>query len=335
MKNRSNQGRAYLSPTQHGCGGLDYGLLPSAHAALLGALDHGPQAVALFDPDDRLAYGNGAFRSAWNVEDGSHPTFAAIMQSCYEEGVGAIIQTDDINTWIAAAILRRRTGQDFRAFAVDFFDGRWFWLTEKRLDDGWILFIGQDITALKHSEQTLRAARDIAVKAAVTDPLTQLDNRRGALQQLSSLLAKEANFYLAMIDIDEFKRINDEFGHATGDAVLNSVACELRQLEASGCLVGRLAGDEFSVISPHDCTKAHFAGLLEDFAKSVGKLQDLNGYNIPVTMSVGISQSYTDGATIEALLATADAAMYEVKRNGRSAIRFFESWMRLGPREAA
>ncbi|BDA83620.1 GGDEF domain-containing protein [Aureimonas sp. SA4125] len=313
----------------------DCGRSPLAQAALLSALDSGPQAVALFDPDDRLAYGNEAFCSGWSVESHANLSFSSIMRNCHERGVGAVVDTDDFETWIATAMDRRRTGPDFRAFEVDFFDGRWFWITERRLPDGWILLIGQDITALKHNEQTLRAARDVAVKASITDSLTQLNNRRGAIQQVDALLLSQTDFYLAMIDIDEFKRFNDDFGHATGDAVLISVARELRRMESLGCRVGRLSGDEFSIVSPPRSSKDDFAQLLKDFADAAGSSPYSGSHGFDVTLSVGVSRSFADGATVEELLASADAAMYEVKRNGRSAIRFFESWMRVSPIQAA
>lgn len=323
MSSTSEPEFPFLTQTQSSCGGAGHHVFPPACEALLSALDKGPQAVALFDPTDLLTYGNGAFRSAWSVESDGHPSFASIMRSCYNRGVGAIVETNDIEAWITAAIRRRRTGQDFRAFEVDFFDGRWFWITEKRLADDWILFIGQDITPLKNNEQTLRAARDVAVKASLTDPLTQLSNRRHALQQLHMLYMAKANFYLAMIDIDHFKRINDEYGHATGDAVLVSVSRELQRLEASGCKVARLSGDEFSIISPRDISEAEFSYILVDFSRSSNSI-DLGRNKIAISMSIGVSRFPHDGATVEELLASSDAAMYGGKRNGRSVIRFFQ-----------
>ena len=155
--------------TQADCG-TGHALLPEpVRAALYAALEIGPQAVALFDASDCLAFGNASYRAAWGVEPNDPPSFSSIMRTCHARGTGALIETDDIEAWIAVAQNRRRSGPGSRAFEVDLVDGRWFWMTEHLLEDGWLLSIGQDITALKHNEQTLRAARDLAVTISLTD----------------------------------------------------------------------------------------------------------------------------------------------------------------------
>ena len=305
-------------------GNRDVPVPPHFQAALLTAVEDGPQAVSLFDPDDNLAYGNSAYREAWSVEAHDRSSFASIMRFCHAAGTGALIETDDIDAWIASAEKRRRSGPAFRAFEVDLCDGRWFWVTERRLDDGWILSIGQDITALKHNEQTLRAARDIAVRLSLTDPLTQLANRRRALEVLEARLASKQDFYLALIDIDHFKGFNDDFGHAVGDAVLTAVAGHLERLASVGCMVARLAGDEFAVIGPPDGDRAWFEDLLRVFAGTVSKPLEVHGHTVCTKLSIGAARSLGHGADAGALLASADTAMYEAKRNGRSAIRFSE-----------
>ncbi len=300
---------------------------PKVREALLCAIDDGPQAVALFDPTDLLAYGNKAFREAWGVEEEAFPSFASIIRSGHSGGKGALIETDDIEFWIDNAHRRRRQGPSFRAFEVDFSDGRWFWLTERRLVERWILLIGQDITALKHNEQTLRAARDEAVQASLTDPLTHLANRRHAMDQLSRLFESRCRFPLALIDIDHFKQINDSFGHAVGDEILKRVARELERLRDDGCIGARLAGDEFAVAGPPDCSRDRFERLLDGIAKNLASPVNIIGNVIRLELSIGVAMSFQDGADAGSLLASADAAMYEAKRSGRSTLRFFESWM--------
>lgn len=108
--------------------------------------------------------------------------------------------------------------------------------------DAAILLVGQDISALKRNERTLRGARDAAVEASLTDPLTSLANRRSAMDQLDARFASGQPFHLALVDVDHFKRINDGFSHAAGDAVLTAVARRLQRLEGAGCMVARLAG---------------------------------------------------------------------------------------------
>lgn len=300
---------------------------PPVRAALLAAIEDGPQAVALFDPGDLLAYGNDAFRKAWSIEREPFPSFGSIIRSGHARGMGALIATHDIEAWIANADRLRRHGPAFRAFEVDLCDGRWFWLTERRLDEGWILLIGQDITALKHNEQTLRAARDAAVRTSLTDPLTQLANRRHAMELLGQLFASGHGFHLALIDIDHFKRINDGFGHAVGDTVLVRVARALERLQGAGCAVARLAGDEFAVVGPSGRDRGFFESILLGLAAAVAEPFEAQGHAIRTELSIGAARSFQDGGDTGALLACADAAMYEAKRSGRSTLRFFEPWM--------
>lgn len=222
---------------------------PLARKALLSALDSGTQAIGLFDADDRLIYSNEAFRRGWAIHQTRDVTFDSMIRTCYRTRQGAIVATDDIEAWLVSARRNRREGPADRSFEVDLWDGRWMWLTERRLDDGWLLLVAQDITALKQSERTLRLTRDAAVRASLTDPLTQLPNRRHAMQVLEDNVARHEPFHVALIDIDSFKQVNDRFGHAAGDEVLLLLGSELAQLEHRGCFVARLAGDEFLVMS--------------------------------------------------------------------------------------
>lgn len=289
----------------------------AARAALLTALDDGPHAVALFDPADTLVYANAAFRSAWRIEGGCAVTFNTMIRNGYFHKRGPIVETDDIEAWLVAANLRRREGPSSRAFEVDLWDGRWFWVSERRLDDGWLLTVAQDITGLKHNERTLAHARDSALQAALTDPLTQLPNRRSAVQHLEAALARGQPFHLAIIDIDHFKQINDVHGHAAGDAVLVSLAGRLAALHDRGYFAGRLAGDEFCVVSPPgECCSA-FKGALRALLT-----QRVSDGSAPFCISIGAASFPAEGVDIPGLLSAADTALYAAKASGRCAIKF-------------
>ena len=304
------------------------GIPADVQKVLLSAIDDGPHAVALFDPSDRLAHANDVFRQAWGIEDGDpQPSFASIIRSGHSRNIGALIQTEDIEAWVRAADKRRRAGPAFSAFEVDLCDGRWFWVSERRLAEGWILLIGQDITALKHNEQTLRSAHASAVRASLTDPLTQIGNRRHAIEQLESLFASGQQFHLALADVDRFKQINDEFGHAVGDVVLASVAFQLKRMEGEGCRVARLSGDEFAIISPPGFERAEFEAILRELVAIMAKPIDVEGRAVSTELSIGIAASVDDGSDVEALLASSDAAMYEAKRSSRARVVYHQKWM--------
>ncbi len=291
---------------------------PAARAALLAALDDGPHAVALFDPADLLVYSNAAFRDAWRTEGDRPVTFNTMIRNGYFHKRGPIVQTDDIEAWLVTARRRRREGPATRAFEVDLWDGRWFWVTERRLDDGWLLTVAQDITALKHNERTLAHARDSALQAALTDPLTQLPNRRSAMQHLEAALAKGEPFYLAVIDIDHFKQINDRHGHAAGDAVLVALADRLAKLHDQAYFAARLAGDEFCVVSPPGESRAAFAEALNALVAA----RPAPGECAAFCTSMGAAGFPADGRDIPMLLSAADGALYAAKASGRCAVRF-------------
>ena len=291
---------------------------PAARDALLAALDDGPHAVALFDAADRLVYANPAFRSAWQTERDCPVTFNTMIRNGYFQKRGPIVVSDDIEAWLVSARRRRRAGPSSRSFEVDLWDGRWFWVSERRLDDGWLLTVAQDITALKDNEHSLAHARDSALQASLTDPLTQLPNRRGAMQYLETALARGDPFYLAIIDIDHFKQINDQHGHAAGDAVLVSLANRITQLHQRAYLGARLAGDEFCVFSAPGESRTAFEQALTALIDVQPPAEECVAFSI----SIGAASFPADGSDIPALLPAADAALYDAKTSGRRTVRF-------------
>jgi hypothetical protein len=172
------------------------------------------QAVGLYDDQDRLRYANPIYRDIFlDGQDGSF-TLSELLRYGFEQRIGTVIECGDIDVFIADLYTRRRKVGAHQAFETDLMDGRWFFMNQTVLPNGWILTVGTDITTLKDNEKTLR-------QAAQTDPLTGLANRRQMFSLLDSALAGMATdaFCLALIDIDRFKGINDRFGHPTGDAV--------------------------------------------------------------------------------------------------------------------
>ena len=152
-------------------------------------------------------------------------------------------------------------------------------------------------------------------RAALTDPLTLLPNRRAFFERLTAQAASDEPGCLAMIDIDHFKRVNDRYGHAAGDTVLRHFADLARSCFRSGDMVGRIGGEEFAVI---------LRGVDLDQAckvcqRLVDKLADTEIVTasgpVRVTISSGVVVIGSDG---EAAMAAADSAMYEAKRGGRS-----------------
>jgi GGDEF domain-containing protein len=139
----------------------------------------------------------------------------------------------------------------------DMTDGRWLRVSEETFADGWQLLMSTDISTLKGHEAKLRCARDTALLASITDPLTELPNRRHVVDRLARLMdeAAELRFPLtvAVIDLDPFKAINDHHGHAVGDQVLVWFARQLNGTLRPRDAVGRIGGEDIAAATVLRC----------------------------------------------------------------------------------
>ncbi len=168
------------------------------------------------------------------------------------------------------------------------------------------------------------AARRELERHATTDELTGLANRREALAALSRLIAGERRngrpLSLAILDIDHFKRINDTFGHPTGDEVIRRVGQIATEIMREQDLVGRLGGEEFIVILPD--TNATEAMVACDRLRAIVAQTRLSlecGQTAAVTLSAGVAQM-APGDDQGKLIAKADAALYRAKTAGRDRV---------------
>lgn len=127
------------------------GDLPDPSPQLADFLDHSPMAIGLFDPEERLRYSNQSFRDAYAVERGEHPTWEALMRRWHRLRRGLLIETDDIDAWLARVRCSYRQVPQ-RTFESDLADGRWMWVTETLRPDGWLVLVTTDVTALKTNE---------------------------------------------------------------------------------------------------------------------------------------------------------------------------------------
>jgi two-component system cell cycle response regulator len=155
-----------------------------------------------------------------------------------------------------------------------------------------------------------------------TDVLTILPNRRRLSEELTrhASLATRHGFGLAvvMFDVDEFKQLNDRFGHGGGDAALREVAATMRVSMRNGDIVGRWGGDEFLAVLPHT-TLAEAVHLAERIRSSLAEAPLVYGdVWIPLTVSAGCAAN--PGASDE-LLAMSDLALYDAKAAGRNQVR--------------
>jgi diguanylate cyclase (GGDEF)-like protein len=163
-------------------------------------------------------------------------------------------------------------------------------------------------------------------RQATRDPLTGLKNRRRFEEDLRTELARirreGGEGALLMLDLDNFKRVNDTLGHPVGDRVIADIAGVLRSRMRVTDVVARLGGDEFAVVLPHcDPSEARLVG--EEIGAAIRDHAPEEEAVPPITVSVGIAMFGASVAVdLEALEEQADAALYEAKRAGRDAVRF-------------
>ena len=149
------------------------------------------------------------------------------------------------------------------------------------------------------------------------DALSGCLNRAATVAALERSLRDSQSTAVAYIDIDHFKVVNDELGHAAGDEVLRVVASRLRNVMRSGDHLGRIGGDEFVVICPTDGAPLDTSVLVERLSEAVSGDVTIARQRIPLRASVGAAGSLEGERDADALLSRADAAMYEAKRRGR------------------
>ena len=164
---------------------------------------------------------------------------------------------------------------------------------------------------------------ELLVALANTDPLTGLHNARLLRARLEDEFARAQRYgvplSLLLIDLDGLKQINDRRGHRAGDAALQAVAAALRGGSRAADIVARWGGDEFALLAPH--TEEAAAALLGDRIRAaVGR--DTAGAEEEVTISAGVATLGEEArfASPDALIAAADAALYEAKRSGKDSV---------------
>jgi len=171
---------------------------------------------------------------------------------------------------------------------------------------------------------------------AYTDPVTGLPNRRAGQEELDAALAQAQKagsehgggcVGLVLIDLDNFKVVNDSAGHAAGDQLLHEVGVRLRAAARPGDLVSRFGGDEFIVIARPLASRAELREIAEALMEALRRPVQLDATEVIVTGSAGTCVFPHDAATASELMCNADAALYHAKGGGRNRVGEFQPAM--------
>ena len=287
-------------------------------AQLLAAMNLG---ILFEDVENRVVYMNPAFRRMWLIREGldiiGKPT-----RDVMEHSASMLARPDHFSRHILEVLA---TNEVSDAYEVALADGRVVTQLSYPVRDSESRFIGrlwvcEDVT---HERQTAEQL----VYLAERDSLTGLYNRHRFQQELGRLLAdahrRQLGSALLFFDLDEFKYINDTFGHRAGDTMLIRVASEVGALIRHSEILSRLGGDEFAVLMPGAEPK-DAEQLAERIVRAIAQIPfRFEQHNLRLTGSVGIALYPEHGTSAEELVSHADAAMYQAKESGKNAWRFY------------
>jgi diguanylate cyclase (GGDEF)-like protein/PAS domain S-box-containing protein len=176
-----------------------------------------------------------------------------------------------------------------------------------------------DVSERKRAEQLTR-------RQAYFDALTDLPNRvrfaESSQEALARARRRRGRLALLLCDLDRLKIVNDGFGHTAGDDLLRQLADRLRLQVRSGEVLARLGGDEFALLLPHVGSGREAAAAARRLMGALEEPFSVNGHELHISTSIGISVYPEDGENTETLLKSADAALYHAKDAGRRTFRF-------------
>ncbi|HEX5342889.1 MAG TPA: EAL domain-containing protein [Duganella sp.] len=212
------------------------------------------------------------------------------------------------------------TGADGRLHSVGVLE---FFSAEPRQREAQLPGLAESISALIAQAGQRMVQQERVRVLAQTDEMTGLTNRAHFHALLDAACARGERFGLLYIDLDQFKPINDGFGHAAGNEVLCQFAERLRTLAPAGASVARLGGDEFAMMTPPGADQQALDALAAAILDAARARFNYLGHDLSVSASIGISLFPLHGADTAALLHASDAAMYQSKRNGRNLVSYY------------
>ena len=276
-----------------------------------------PDAAALVDPAGTITDVNPAWRTFADLSGGDLSQTGAganYFEVCRRAAAAGDVDSRAVAEGLEGVLSGRLRAFEHRYPCPSPIENRWFVVRITPLADptGGALVCHLDVTAWKLTEDRL-------VFRASHDPLTGLPNRDQVLAHLRTALARLARtgapVAVLFLDLDRFKPVNDRYGHAAGDRVLVQVANRLGHQMRATDIVGRVGGDEFLVV----CDAGETATLVDRLRHAVRSPIQLGADSVSVGVSIGVAVAGMPvggdlDATASALVARADAAMYEDKR---------------------
>jgi diguanylate cyclase (GGDEF)-like protein/PAS domain S-box-containing protein len=271
--------------------------------------ENNPNGVILYDiQEDKIVYANGVFLRTLKYKE----------EEVIGKSVLAFVYPKDLER--ARRLIERRTvghrkpleailGLMIKTGKAKWFKLAWHVVIYRNKEHLLITLI--DITMEKKRENRL-------FYLATTDRLTKLLNRHAGIKMFENLLHQAQRygvpFSFLMLDIDNFKKINDELGHLAGDLALHKVAKAIKKSTRKSDVAIRWGGEEFLILLPHTADPLPVGEKIRKLINAIS----IDGYG-PLSVSVGAT-TYREGDTIDSMIQRADSALYSAKRKGKDRV---------------
>ncbi|MGQ9684876.1 MAG: EAL domain-containing protein [Thiobacillaceae bacterium] len=288
--------------------------------SLLSAMNLG---ILFVGADGRVIYHNPAFTRIWTIREPTGLVGRPVTE-VLASATSTLSRPDHFSRHVLGVLATREVSDSLE---IPMTDGRLVTQLNYPVRDRDGQFIGhlwiyEDVT---HERQTAAQLAYLAER----DSLTGLYNRHRFQQELARMISDcDRGHHLGALlffDLDEFKVINDNFGHRAGDAVLIRVASEVGALVRRNEVFARLGGDEFALLLPN-ASEAEVVQLAERIVRAVGTIPfRFEGQSLRLTSSLGIALYPHHAADADALIAHADAAMYQAKQAGKNTWRVYRA----------
>ena len=291
------------------------------------AVNHMAQGLCMFDADRRLIICNKRFLDLYDLPPALGRPGTGMIEILNHRVAHGMYGKDGPRAYIDRRLQLVAAGRDY-VDTVELVDGRTIFVIHHPLPDGGWVSTHEDVTEQKQVENRIR-------HHARHDALTDLPNRMQFREQMAVAEARIADgesLALLFVDLDQFKAVNDFYGHAIGDEVLKEASRRLLACRSAD-LVARIGGDEFAVLLTSHRPREDAATLAEHIVRALASPFSVDGHEVTIGASVGIACAPDDGRTAEALMKNADLAAYRAKADGRGCFHFFEPGMDVALKE--
>ncbi|MCA1926099.1 MAG: EAL domain-containing protein [Thiobacillus sp.] len=288
--------------------------------SLLSAMNLG---ILFVGTDSRVIYYNPAFIRMWMIDEHA-PLIGLRVHDVLAKSASTLARPDHFSRHLLSVLETREVSDSFE---IQMTDGRVITELDYPVRDGEGRFIGhlwiyEDVTRERQTAEQL-------VYLAERDALTGLYNRHRFQQELARTMLESDRHQMRsavmFFDLDEFKTINDTYGHRAGDALLIRVAGEIGALVRRNEVLARLGGDEFAILLPN-VQDNEAEALAERVVRAIAQIPfRFEGQNLRLTTSLGIAYYPTHAADADDLVARADIAMYQAKSAGKNTWRVYRA----------